>query len=1143
MNGFQDTLLDFAEDNTLAGFRLHRLEVLNWGTFHNKVYTLNLNGQNSLLTGDIGSGKSTLVDAVTTLLVPAHRISYNKAAGADSKERSLRSYVMGYFRSTRGDLGAKQEALRDANSYSVILGVFYNEGYDQWVTIAQVFWLKEGQNQPAKFFVVADRALSIVEDFSNFGKDMSALRKRLRDSALVELFDSYKDYAGGFRKRFGLKNEQALELFHQTVSMKQVGNLTDFVREHMLEESQSAQKVDELIRHFDDLNQAHQLVLKAKHQVSLLEPMVADGQRYAGLQNEQAHWEAMREGLEGFFAEQKIVLLQKREQSLHTDLTRTTAQVEQLQQQKQDQQAQRDELKQAISDQGGDRLAALQKSITDAQTHKTKCQHKSQEYQTLLAQVDWPMPTDAVAFAQTRQDLSGLAEQTEQQQIELENQQQEQAFEFRGQKQAYEELDKQIQSLKQRKNNIDEAQIQIRQALCQALDLDESEMPFVGELLQVREEDQAWEGAIERILHNFALSLLVPDRHYAAVSEWVEQTRLKGRLVYYRVKEAVSAGLLNLHPQSLVRKVSIKPDSEFYDYLQGQLAKRFDYACCESLADFRREKLAVTLQGQVKSGDQRHEKDDRRALNDRRFYVLGWSNQDKIAALQAEAAQLQSAMLKQAQTLESLKQRINALKQKFTALAKLSHYQDFEELNWQKWVSLLDKLMAEKTELEASHDQLKLLQRQLEALEQTMRQTEDSLSQRHRELGDIQSKLDGVAQDLTQAQDILRQQLDAGRLNDALRDALNQAQTDWQLQVQRVESIEPRQSEMRVKIQNEINNVRGKLDRQQAKLIQMINDFCHQYPAETKDFSADIAGLVEFEGLLNQLLADDLPRFEARFKEQLNQNTINQISHFKVQLKQAQLEIKERIDTINQSLADIDYNPGRFIRLEVAPNPDPEIKAFYQELEACTENTLTGSQDEQYSEAKFLQVKALIDRFAGREGLVDLDKRWTAKVTDVRNFYQFSASERYREDDTEHEHYSDSAGKSGGQKEKLAYTVLAASLAYQFGLEWGEVKSRSFRFVVIDEAFGRGSDDSARFGLELFKQLNLQLLIVTPKQKIHVIEPYVANVGFVTNREGRESQLRNLTIEQHLEQKAKFLGSSPSSSFQALRAHIHDTPL
>jgi uncharacterized protein YPO0396 len=69
----------------------------------------------------------------------------------------------------------------------------------------------------------------------------------------------------------------------------------------------------------------------------------------------------------------------------------------------------------------------------------------------------------------------------------------------------------------------------------------------------------------------------------------------------------------------------------------------------------------------------------------------------------------------------------------------------------------------------------------------------------------------------------------------------------------------------------------------------------------------------------------------------------------------------------------------------------------------------------------------------------------------------------------EHEHYADSGGKSGGQKEKLAYTVLAASLAYQFGLEWGAVRSRSFRFVVIDEAFGRGSDESAQYGLQLVR--------------------------------------------------------------------------
>ncbi|WP_027370098.1 hypothetical protein [Desulfovermiculus halophilus] len=97
-------------------------------------------------------------------------------------------------------------------------------------------------------------------------------------------------------------------------------------------------------------------------------------------------------------------------------------------------------------------------------------------------------------------------------------------------------------------------------------------------------------------------------------------------------------------------------------------------------------------------------------------------------------------------------------------------------------------------------------------------------------------------------------------------------------------------------------------------------------------------------------------------------------------------------------------------------------------------------------------------------------------------------------------------------------------LAYQFGLEWGEVRSRSFRFVVIDEAFGRGSDESAQYGLQLFAQLNLQLLIVTPLQKIHIIEPFVAGVGFVHNEDGRNSVLRNLSIEEYRAEKQRMQG-------------------
>ena len=81
-------------------------------------------------------------------------------------------------------------------------------------------------------------------------------------------------YGAWFRRRFGIEHEQALELFHQTVSMKSVGNLTDFVRHHMLEPFDVAPRIAGLIAHFDDLNRAHEAVLKAKQQVELLKKKI-----------------------------------------------------------------------------------------------------------------------------------------------------------------------------------------------------------------------------------------------------------------------------------------------------------------------------------------------------------------------------------------------------------------------------------------------------------------------------------------------------------------------------------------------------------------------------------------------------------------------------------------------------------------------------------------------------------------------------------------------------------------------------------------------------------------------------------------------------------------------------------------------------
>ncbi len=1108
-------------DNTLSGFRLQKLEVFNWGTFDNQVWSLNLEGQNGLLTGDIGSGKSTLVDAVTTLLVPANRIDYNKAAGAGKKERHLRSYVLGYYKSERNDVTGKARpvALRDQNSYSVILGVFHNAGYGQTVTLAQVFWIKDPQGQPERFFVCAEKELSIREDFSGFGSDINNLRKRLRKDN-CEVLDTFPQYGAWFRRRFGIENDQALELFHQTISMKSVGNLTEFVRGHMLEPFDIAPRIRALINHFDDLNRAHESVLKARQQIEALTPLIYDCDRHHQHTQELEELHHCREALSGYFAGHKLLLLDERLERLGIEFDRQQLKVIRLQNESDVLTRRQLTLKQQIADNGGNRIESLKSDISVQEEERIRRTNKSERYENLLKPLDLAPCQTEEGFLEQKQQLRQKSDQLQQEQAELNNLRGEKEYSFRGKKEEHDTLSQTIAELKSRKSNIDQTQVAIRQQLCNALDLEEDALPFAGELLQVREDDKPWEGAVERLLHNFGLSLLVPDEHYDSVAQWVDETHLRGRLVYYRVRKTADRALPSLHPDSLVHKLSIKPDSEFYPWLEQELARRFDVACCETREQFRREKRAITRNGQIKSAGERHEKDDRFALNDRRRFVLGWSNKEKIAALESSARLLEGEITDLALAISKLKNQEEQLTADMKILDKLEEYRDFHEQDWRPVAQHIAALQEELKQLESASDLLNTLTQNLKDLEEELAKIttkldkeKDSRSKTEQKIEDAQVLRDDTQQ-LTESED--------ARLTHPWHDTLNtlrsKALGEHKLTV---ESCDNRQQEMRSWLQSKMDARTRNIRDLEGRIVKAMSDYNNTWKLETEEVDAATGSADEYRQMLDNLQSDDLPRFEARFKELLNENTIREVANFQSQLYRERETIKERISLINESLTQIDYNPGRTIKLEAQPTQDADTRDFQTDLRSCTEGALTGSEDEQYSESKFLQVKRIIERFRGREGLTDQDRRWTTKVTDVRNWFSFAASERWREDDTEHEHYSDSGGKSGGQKEKLAYTILAASLAYQFGLEWGAVRSRSFRFVVIDEAFGRGSDESAEYGLKLFEQLNLQLLIVTPLQKIHIIEPHVSSVGFVHNEGGKASKIRNLTIEAYREEKAQ----------------------
>lgn len=1104
----------------LAGYRLHRLEVYNWGTFDKHVWTLHLDGRNTLLTGEIGSGKSTLVDAITTLLVPSRQITYNKAAGAEGRERNLLSYVRGNYKIGVGESEGttRPETLRAKDTYTVLLAVFHNEGYDSTVTLAQVHWPTKS-NEISHIYVVAERDLSIAEHFSGFDSSFKTLRNRLRKAG-AELPSSFQDFSHRFHQLFGITRKNAMLLFNQTVSMKSVGNLTEFVRTHMLEPDEVETRIQAFIEHFDNLNRAHECVLRAKDQISRLTPLISLCDQYQSVLTQIQRWETCRSGLEPYFANVRMRLLDVDISSLEGSIGLRDLELKKLSREQQEADELCRSLKRAVEENGGREIEELNSRIERKQKESDERRRKYEHYSSLVSALDVPPAQTAATFLEQQAAFSRIHDETAQVRVDLDNK----TIELKVGGKKYEDqeksLDRELTSLKARQSNIDTYLIELRRDLCQWLQLPEEILPFAGELIRIPESEQEWEDAAERVLHGFGLSLLVPDRYYRDVADWVNKTNLGRRLVYYRVREPGRYDHITLHPDSLVHKLEVKPDTALRSWLQNELARRFDYACCESVDDFVREERAITRAGQIKEKSGKHEKDDRH--RGRTNYVLGWTNLAKIRALEEERkdciAKIEG-IIKQMLPLQEEQAKLN---KKLNSLSRLEEHSDFSAMDWWSSDVELETMRADLKKLEDASDQLNELRKQSQAA----REAYDKLNLKYNSVWKAQVQEEERLKGQRELRESIRSIYDESQLvlTEEIVGCIQVLQNEKQGEEKTtLKSAERDERVLREYIQCLMDSERRKHKSLNEKICIQMTEYKDRYWQETQEVDVSPEAAEDYRRMLLKLQHDDLPRFDEAFKRELNTNTINEVVSFHNHLNREADVIKERIEVINSSLLGIDYNPSRYIQLDLQVNIDQEILQFKQDLRACTTGALDGTDNDQYSEEKFLQVKSLIERLRGRKDYTEIDRRWKEKVTDVRQWFSFAAIERWREDGTVHEHYPDSGGKSGGQKEKLAYTVLAASLAYQFGIECDGRRSRSFHFTVIDEAFGRGSDESTRYGLELFKKLNLQLMIITPMQKIHVIEPYIASVGLVHNKDGRNSTLRNISIEELQVEKEKYL--------------------
>lgn len=1109
-------------DAAPGGFRFDRLEVLNWGTFDKHVWQMKIDGKSALLTGDYGSGKSTLVDALATLLVPPRRLAYNRAGGAESKERTPRSYVLGYWKSERTDVGTMGRAvpLRGINTYSVILGVFRNPDLEEAVTLAQVLWFDKEEGEPRRLYVVSGRELAIGEHFSGFGSDITPLKKRLQAIG-CEMSTDYPSYGRSFRRRFGLdaENDQALDLFNQTISMKTVGNLTSFVREHMLEPFPVSERMTAMLQHFENLERAHEAVLKAKRQVAALRPLVDDCDKHASCVAEGTRLEAARAALPAWFAGIKRELGLARKVIQEADLAKALARLDGLAEKRRGLEDQRDGIQKAIAANGGERLESIRRDTERLGREREERQGRAAQYEQIAKSLGLKRGEDSEEFVANRQAIAGELALADGGLADTENDLHDRQFDLRRLRDEHHALSVEVEGLRKRRTNIPGQMVELRARLCAALGLEEQDLPFAGELLRVRESEREWEGAVERVLRNFGTSLLVADAHYRAVAEWVNRANLGRLLGYYWVRSDRPTATQDAGPDALLRKVEVKPDSDHYQWLGVHIARRFDYVCCEDLDQFRRERLAVTKAGQIKGSGDYHQKDDRYAIDDRSRYVLGWANEAKVAALTKRCREIEEQIRVAGAAVAEAQARAAGLRSRAEGLRALALFDHFRTIDWKATATEIDALERERRAIAGASAVLPGYEAQLAEVKARLAETVEAEREDLGKRGKLEERLASTTAMLADCDaEFARLPADQREVLFPLIEEMREAALGDRAVT--IEGADKRTTEFREHIQALLSALTKREKGLAARIGAAMEAFRAANPIEAKDFDSSLEAQAEYRLMLKRLVDDDLPAFEQRFKRELTEGSINSVAVFHAKLKGWSAEIQERIEEINRPLRDVDYNTGRYIELTVTKAPDSDVVDFQRDLRTCAEGGLSGTEDESYSETKFLQVKAIIDRFRNRDGVAEEDARWTKKVTDVRNWWVFSASERRRSDGGEHEFYPDSSGKSGGQKEKLAYTVLASSLAYQFGLKRGEKRDRSFRFVIVDEAFSKGSDKAAEYALSLFRSLGLQLLVVTPLQKVHVIESHISTVAFVHSRDGRDSQVQNLTIDEFRAKRA-----------------------
>ncbi|HVU57224.1 MAG TPA: SbcC/MukB-like Walker B domain-containing protein [Puia sp.] len=1110
------------------------MEVFNWGTFDEHVWKIQPAGETSLLTGANGSGKTTFVDALLTLIVPEkkHRF-YNQSSGSEKKgDRTEETYVLGGYGNIHTENGQASKTLylreNKEQAYSILLAHFSNEA-EQYVTLFQVRWFSGSEMK--RVFAIAHKPLHIEDDFRPFDLN-GAWRKRIDQQynkgsrKQVEWFDAASRYAQRLVEVLGMQSMQALSLFNQTMGIKVLGELNEFIRTNMLEPRNMEEEFQELKKHLFTLSEAQRNIEKSEEQIRLLQPIEKhfksfrdSSERLRVTRQEQETIKVWNSYTRYHLLDEAIRSNEKDNQLLQETLGGLRETIAGLQEKA------RHTLNQLEQNKAGQRLQQLEKELEILQKEYKDSELALRQFSAWCTTAHLPEthPADETAYQRIKKEAD-KADKRVAGDIRNNN---EDLYEAQDQlKKAKEEkkhIEEELNTLLENKNNIPGHLIHLRREICQALKLEEDELPFAGELMQVTHEEADWQPALEKLLYPLSLRLLVPDKQYKKVNKYVNNTNLRTRLVYNHVTDIV------LHQYAddgtVWGKLEFHPEHPISAWVSQQVIQQYNYSCVDSEKTLERYERAITLNGLIKNRD-RHEKDDRPERNDPSRWTMGWNNEKKKASLQERRARLVTKIDQSQEAHDRAGSRQRRLQEQIFSIRNILDHAGFKHIHTARIQRDIHTAEEQMAQLKKSSDQLKALTKQLDAIRTEI---EDNDKKKDDLIGKIGvnentlQQMEKARQERKQIVDLLKledkdhllefQQRHAEFLADCTLDNIDikyQHLTD-------LAATSARDLEEAVQREGrELDRAMTRVKNPSPEIMQRFTDWI----GDTQQLPAEREYAEEYLEWLNKLQTENLPKYKKDFERLLHDTAVIKMGVLNEELESWERKIKNSISTLNSSLAGINFNrlPDTYIQLGIRPVTDTVIKEFRARLL----NALPQAADWQQNsfEEKALHFSQNVQPLINN---LDESDSYRSRVLDVRNWFEFWADEKFRETHELKKTYRQMGQLSGGEKAQLTYTILCSAIAYQFGITREGRNAKSLRFIAVDESFSNQDEEKATYLMELCKQLHLQLLVVTPSDKIQIVEDFIAHVHLVQRVNNRHSILFNMTKKELKERREVIL--------------------